>query len=474
MSLHKTYLSTSSVALFSKGFNILSTFGILWLQNAVMAKEDFGLFMIAFSLTFTLSIVIATGFQSLILYHVSRKADMDPAEVRAIAGQSFWLSCLLGGVFALIIYASAPALSAAMSHAPLENWLRDMALFIPVNTAAVVLPAYSRARQRIKETVFYQEIFLNFLRAGFIGLIWFFAWPQELVSEAYIWSAGLPVILLFASAPVWPSLKKNLLTKWDLSYGLKSTAFQVLNQPFRGLDIVVVGAFSSAGIVADYSMAVRLAQLLWVPKHAVSQLQVPRMGALLEKNDKSQLMMEYDALRCLTLITVFLGCAFLLLFGEPLMALFGDYKSALPALYILAAASVVRTGYGAAGDLIAMIAYPKGSALISVLSVIITMGGTALLVPHFGALGGAYAILIGTAQMFSGFVAVIEKDQKIKLITPFILLMNILPTVVLMGVAASLLPTFVCGLLMALFAVILISIDRSLFEFIKAHRKPIV
>ena len=70
MSLHKTYLSTSSVALFSKGFNILSTFGILWLQNAVMAKDNFGLFMISFSLSLTMFIVLSTGFQELILYVV--------------------------------------------------------------------------------------------------------------------------------------------------------------------------------------------------------------------------------------------------------------------------------------------------------------------------------------------------------------------------------------------------------------------
>src|SRR5690606_28200372 len=103
----------------------------------------------------------------------------------------------------------------------------------------------------------------------------------------------------------------------------KSTAFQILNQPFRGLDIVVVGAFASASVVADYAIAVRLAQLLWVPKHAVAQLQVPRMGALLQKGDKNQLMLEYDAMRCLSLLAVFGGCAFLCVFGSPLLGLFG-------------------------------------------------------------------------------------------------------------------------------------------------------
>lgn len=469
MSLHRAYLSTSSVALFSKGFNIVCAFGVLWLQNAAMVKEDFGMFMVAFSMTFTISLVISTGFQALILYHIPRKSDLPAAEIAAIAGQVFWLSTLLACIFALPIYFGASAIADAMGHAPLEAWLRDMAWFIPVNTAALVLPVYSRARQRIKETVFFQEIFLNFLRVGFVGGIWIFGLPTTLMSEAFIWSAGLPVIILFCMAPVWPSFRKALLTRWDLAYGLKGAAFQVLNQPFRGLDIVVVGAFASASVVTDYAMAVRLAQLLWVPKHAVSQLQVPRMGALLEKKDKAQLMLEYDALRCLSLLAVFMGCAFLLFWGGPLLALFGDYQSALPALYVLAAASLVRTGYGAAGDLIAMIGYPKGSAMISVLSMVITMGGTALLVPYFGAVGGAYAILLGTVQMFAGFVAIIERTENIVLMTPFILAMNALPSLVLMAAAAYFLPTVPGGVAMLAFGAMLVTIDRSLFTFVRAQ-----
>jgi O-antigen/teichoic acid export membrane protein len=471
MSLHKTYLSASAFALFSKGFNIVAVFGILWLQNMVMEKEAFGLFMMALSLTFTMSLVLSTGFQALIMYHVSRKSDADPEQVKRIAGQSFWISGLMGLIFAGAIYAAAGPLAALMGHAALEGWLRNMALFVPVNTVSFVLPAYSRARQRIKETVFFQEIFFNFLRTGFIGLIWIFMLPQYWVAQAYIWSALIPVVILFWLTPLWPHFGKLAFTRWDIAYAFKSKAFQILNQPFRGLDIVIVGAFASAATVADYSMAVRLAQLLWVPKHAVSQLQVPRMGALLEKNDKTQLMLEYDALRCLSLLAVFAGCAFLCFFGSSLLAVFGDYQSALPALYILAAASVIRTGYGAAGDLLAMVAYPKGSVTVSIISVLIATVGTALLVPPFGALGGAYAILIGTWQMFAGFVYVIERKQGVKLTSPFIVVMNVLPTFALMALASAMLSPLLCGLLMLVFPIILLIFDKSPFVFIRAQEK---
>jgi O-antigen/teichoic acid export membrane protein len=473
MSLNRTYLSASSLALFSKGFNILTTFGILWLQNIVMGKEDFGLFMMAFSLIFTLSLVLSTGFQSLILYHVSRKAEVDPAEVKAIAGQVFWLSCAASLVFSGIIYVSAGAIAGLTNQPDLQPWLEGLALYIPVNTATIVLPTYSRARHKVKESVIYQEILVNFLRAAFVGLIWALSLPGTWMGQVYIWSGLLPMVILFSLAPIWPDFKKTALTKWDVMYGLKSTAFQVLNQPFRGLDVVMVGAFSSAAVVADYSLAVRLAQLLWIPKHAAAQLQVPRMGTLLEKQDKAQMVLEYDAMRFITLLAVMAGCAVLLVAGAPILGLFGDYESALPALYILAAASLVRTGYGAAGDLIAMIAFPKGSAMISIVSVIITMGGAVLLVPYFGAAGGAYAVLLGTLQMFAGFVAVIEKAEKIKLLTPFMLAMNILPTLILMAAAAALLPAWVCGLSMLAFGGILIAGDRSFFEFIGKYRRPL-
>ena len=467
MALHKDYLGTASLALFSKGFNILSTFGILWFLNAFMGKEAFGLFMVAFALMFALSMMISSGFQALILYHVSRDHERKEARTACAAGQLFWLSTLCGCAVAALIYGAAPFLSELMGQAGLEPWLRNMALFVPVNTAAIVLPGYSRARQRVKETLFFQEIFLNFLRVSFVALIWFTGAEHEWVCAAYIGSALIPVLILFARAPIWPRFGQKILGAWDVSYGFKIMVFQILNQPFRGFDIVLVGAFSSPEIVADYTMAVRLAQMLWIPKHAAAQLQVPRMGALLKEKKKPQLEMEFNAMRSFSLIAVLIACAGLLFLGGPVLSLFGAYESALPALYILAAASIIRTGFGASGDLIGMAGHAGASAFVASLSMIITVAASIVLVPLYGAAGGALAVLFGTLQMFVGFTFVLKRTENLNLMNIFMWIANSSGVIILIVAAYAYQSIFICGLLMAALSLIVIILDKSWLKLIK-------
>ncbi len=461
MTLQKHYMSTAGLALFSKGFNLLSTFGVLWLQSTMMDKDSFGLFMMAFSLMFTLSMVLSAGFQALILYHVSRTAQDNPDTITALSSQIFWLSGILSLVCGGLIYGFSPHIARLMGHTALLPWLQNMALFIPVNTAALVLPSYSRARQRVKETLFFQEIFLNGLRVLLVGLLWLLALPPLWTAHAYILSTLIPVMVLFFRAPLWPNVAYSTLTRWDLTYALKSTAFQVLNQPFRGLDIVLVGFFTTASIAADYAMAVRLSQMLWIPKHAVAQLQVPRMGALLAKHDMAQLTLEYNAMRAVSLVAVLGACAGLLFFGGPLLSLFGDYHSALPALYILAAASVIRTGFGASGDLLGMAGHAGDSALIAGFSMVITCVGTAWLVPNQGAEGAAFVIFISTLQLFTGFVRVLKRKEGLHLLPPFMCLVNILASLALLLPAGHFVPLMPSGLILLALAGIVPVVDKS-------------
>lgn len=467
MSLFQKYLGSASVALVSKAVNVLSIFGVLWLQNAIMGKDSFGLFMMAFSLAFALGMVIAAGLQALMMYHVSRKYVDVPQEAVVIGGQIFWLSVLVSFIVAGAVYGGAGFLAQLIGHDAFAPWLRDMAFFIPAHATAIVLPGYFRACQRVKETLFFQEILLNSLRVLFVGLIWIYALPERMVSLAYIMSASLPVLILFLRAPLWPSFKGLILTRWDLSYVWKIMTFQILNQPFRGVDVLLVGVFSTAGVVADYTMATRLAQLLWIPKHALAQLQIPRMGELLEKKDKALLQVEFHAMRCVSLVAVLLGCAFLLVFGRPILSLFGEYDSALPVLYILAAASIIRTGFGASGDLIGMAGHAGASAIIAAISMVITVSGIAILVPYMGATGGAFAVLLGTLQMFAGFNFVLKRQEELRLM-PVLMWGVCMLSVIVLVLSAYWLPLALwCGLLMIGVAIIVSFLDKSWLRFLK-------
>ena len=83
--------------------------------------------------------------------------------------------------------------------------------------------------------------------------------------------------------------------------------------------MMLIGALAPATAAADYAMAFRLAQLLLIPKHAMSQLLIPRLGSLMEKNKtqniaQRDLWLEYDASRQLSLFLTLIGSIFFVLF----------------------------------------------------------------------------------------------------------------------------------------------------------------
>lgn len=464
MSLTKKYLSASIVGLIGKAFNMISMLGILWLLNAILDKEGFGLFMVAFSLMFTIAMVIASGFQSLLIYHVSRLVDQDDEEkITAITSQIFWMVIIISLLASIIIYSVSAGIELLMELPDLSTWLKLMALFIPAHAAAIVLPTLPLARHNSERTVFYQEILLNALRVLFLAIIWISGAAIAYIAGAYIISAIIPVVLVFIKYPSWPRVKNLPLTLWDFKYVGKISLFQLLNQPFRGFDVLLVGAFASAGAVADYTMATRLAQLLWIPKHAVSQLQVPRMGALLDKKDYTQLMHEYNAMRTITLFFAMGGCAFLALLGSWLLSFFGNYSGAYSILMLLALAAVIRTGVGASGSILSQSGHAGWSAIMASVSMVTTIVMSVILIPVIGADGGGWAVFVGTIVLFAGFWAVIYKILALNTITFMSFIVMAIASAVLIMPINSILAAF----LIVSLAFILLALDRSWLRFLK-------
>lgn len=468
MSLTKKYISSSIVGLIGKAFNMVSMLGILWLLNVIMDKEGFGLFMIAFSLMFVIAMIIASGFQSLLLYHISRlDEENEKPRINSIAGQIFWLTAFISLAAAGLVYLLSSWIENLMGLSGLSVWINLMVLFIPAHAMALVLPTLPRALHKSEQTILYQEIVLNGLRVLFLAVIWMAALPETFAAWAYILSAIIPVLIVFYKYPVALNFKDMPLTLWDFKYVGKISMFQILNQPFRGLDVLLVGAFASAGAAADYTMATRLAQLLWIPKHAASQLQVPRMGALLDKQDHTQLMKEYDAMRSITLFMVLGACAFLLFFGQWVLSLFGNYAGAFSILLLLSAASIIRTGAGASGDIMSQSGHAGWSAIIAGLSMIITIGSCVFFVPVYGAYGAGAAVLLGTIALFVGFERVIKVKEKIETMPSSIFAITYLSSVIVclpvFPECSPLLAGFACIIL----AIMLLALDRSWLRFLK-------
>lgn len=141
-----------------------------------------------------------------------------------------------------------------------------------------------------------------------------------------------------------------------------------------------------------YALAFKIAFAVMLPRTAVNALLAPAISDLFVRNDQ-------DALRAIVAkaaLWTLLGAACitlpLLVFSEPVLALFGrDFVAGAPALQILLVGQVVAAAAGSQLHLMTMTGRERSAALLLVSSVAANAAAGAALVGPFGPTGAAVA-----------------------------------------------------------------------------------
>lgn len=469
------YIQAGTVAVAGKVFVLASGLGVLWFLNKIGGKEQFGLFMIALSYCLLVGGVLASGFQSLILYHGSRHHGAGRHdESRQLAGQCFFFSIALALLVMLITFVFSEAISNMAGKPELSQWLFVLVWMIPFHTGTLVLTTYQRAHQKIPAQVLYSEVMPFGLRFALLASVWFLGLPLAYSGAAFILSAFVPLACAYMRTPVPLVANFKGLTKWDVLYALKSCTVQLVNKPTRGLDMMLLAAFAPAAAAADYAVSLRLAQLLTIPKQSIAQLLVPRLGSYLESKSLPALWSEYDAGRQVTLLLTITGSLFFLVFGAPILSLFGGYRNALPILLILSLGHIINAGFGMVGGFASVAGYAGRILLIGIISSACVLALSFVFIPSLGGTGAALAILGGNLLTMSGFALLVHRYFD-KIVCPLVVLFStILAAAGLLGMAFDLLPFIFCMVCVMMSLVLVLLFDRSLIGFLRDYGTSMV
>ena len=312
---------------------------------------------------------------------------------------------------ALTIYFS-PAIANFMNKDGLVFWLNMLALSIPFQVGLMILTGWYRARHQINIRTIYFDILPAILMLILITGVWILGKSALWIGVVHILCFALPLLFLFVKQPLWPLLSFSVLGRWDWMYGFKAMGTHLVNQPFRGLDIMLVGVFAGVEATADYALAVRFSQLLMLPKQALAQAQIPRLAKLFKDKNRPAMIQEFHALRDLAFTGAIIGVIGFILLAQPVMRLFGDYESAYFILMLLSCGALIRTGFGEIGGYIMMAGYAGWALIISALSVASMVFSMSFLIPNYGSFGAASALVI-TAFVSMGTMSIIvlQKDK---------------------------------------------------------------
>jgi O-antigen/teichoic acid export membrane protein len=356
------------------------------------------------------------------MYHTSRDHDAHDDKIAVCLTLAGIISTLIGWLFFL----ASSQIADLMNQNLAAPWFRDMAWIIPAFTMNSVLTSWYRAKQNIETMVVFFEIIPMLTRLIGLTVLLLTTFSTGTIAYIFVASYALPFLILYLKKPMQPSVNIKNLELWDITYGAQSMLAQLVNKSIRNIVIFALGFFVTAGAIADFTLAMRLGQFLQMPKLAIAQLQIPRMGQFLKTKDNISLLQEFDIMRNVSLALTLFGTAAFIIASPIIFMMFPDYQNAFPVFMILASASIIRAGFGAIGGYLNIAGYAGYGLITNAATLAILMILLITLIPLLGIMGASIALTIAALlSMLSMAIVIKVKEQANTFKAPSILAMLI-------------------------------------------------
>lgn len=374
---------------FSRLFSLGSQFVVLILLGKLLAKSDFGDFMIVFALTRVLSTGLGTGLATLLVYHIARHATLD-REV-SLHRTVVCTGMLLAIVLAVAMAVFSTAIAGWFGKPTLASWITWMAPFMVFSTLLTISAGALDGRGLITRSIFAVEFVPNLIRLVVLPPLLLLQSDHFAIAAVMVASVALPWLGIASKLLTRPTAGFAPLTAWDLQYIGKLTLHSFGAMQMQGIDMLVVGWLFTSDAAADYAIASRVAALIPFFQTIVVKTFMTRAGSAIHREDHEALQFEIDRSRAISTILVTLT-AIAALGAYPAFLLFmGKFNGSLPLLAALAVSSIVRSYYAGADALLRI------AGLVNA-SLAIMMGSLACLifVPFlFGHWIGVYSLPLG-------------------------------------------------------------------------------
>jgi O-antigen/teichoic acid export membrane protein len=159
------------------------------------------------------------------------------------------------------------------------------------------------------------------------------------------------------------------------------------------VDIIMVGHFMEPSQVAVYYAAAKTLVLVHFVYYAVKSGSAQRFSQYYTSGDRTKLVAFLRDTLHWTFWPSLGMAAFLLIFGKPLLSLFGpSFSSGYPLLYILSIGILVRASIGPAETLLTMAGQQGITAIVYTATFAFSIVLNIVLIPRFGLVGAASAM----------------------------------------------------------------------------------
>ncbi len=390
-------------AILSRGIALL----MLPLYTRVLVPADYGALDLIVTCGVLVNLVVPLETSQALARFWNERADA--AARRRLAGTA-WTFTLVGyALFAVIgLLAAEPIARALLGHARYTDALRAGIAFIAVNGLFYLLQNQFRWELRPRAyaaiSVLYALLTLALvagfalgLRAGLQGVLWAQFTAAALCTLLSLW--------LLRGTLGWRIDRAELAAMLRFSLPLVPAGIAVFASFY--INRLMLNALATLEDVGQFGIASRLAGMVTLALVGIQGALTPLIYA--HRHEPETPVRLARLLEGFTALALF-ACLGLGLFGRELIALFATpaYAQAAPLLMWLAPAALLAQMYIFAPG-IAIAKKTHWQLLITLASAVVGAGLSALLIPHFGPAGAAWATLAAAVLFFGAWLAASQR-----------------------------------------------------------------
>ncbi len=394
----------------------LSFFSIA-LVARMLGAEQYGVFAFYFSLLTVLALFGGIGFPAATVKFVAEYRERrNYGALKGFLRFAFWLTIFSGAAIALIAGGATNLFGLAFGSAPPQLYWAAFAA-VPLLAAATL---YAETARAYLWPLLYEapsRIIRPLILIGGVALIQLSGQTPTALTAILSALAGILAVLCVLQIATGAKLRPDLRSAPPLFEPRKWFAMAIPMLASRGfgfvlleIDILMTGIFLAPADVAIYQAAARTSMLAAMIIYAQNAFIAPRVAALFESGRRDEVQKLLRSVVRLTFVLSLAFAAALIAFGKPILSLFGHEFTAGHSVLIVLVLSVLTTiSTGPLGIILNMTGHQKLCAYIMGGAVLLNLAMHALLIPMFGIVGAALAVLIANVVTRSVMLSAVNR-----------------------------------------------------------------
>ncbi|MGR9000026.1 MAG: flippase [Gammaproteobacteria bacterium] len=390
----------------------------------LLGPAGFGLYSIGWNISRTVGIIAPVGLDLGVIRFGAHYWKKDAQQLGRVVVASVRVSLISGGVVGLVFFLASSLLAELFGKPELMPIIRWFSFAFPLASGLQVAASATRITRKMRFGILSEELGQPLGNIALLAVVYLFGWG--LIGAV---GAGTASFLVGFVIAFWflreLFFKRNLQIKTSKNLTLELLSYS-LPTAFAGMfatlilftDRILVGYFLPELDVGIYQ-AVSLSSVLFITiLSAFKMVLSPFIADLHQKGEKQSLKNMFEVS---TRWGLYLSLPIIVVIGfaprEIMTVLFGiEYEVGWVPLVILSIAHLINLGKGPADHFLIMTGHQKDWLYISAGMLLINVLLNGMLIPPFGIIGAALALLF----TFCGiFVLSLVRVKRVLGISPF-------------------------------------------------------